>query len=154
MVFLYHCNYYLANNFREFTVNRFCTIRDMHIQQTIICIFIISAFIGVSCGNTPESKPVIILTTFQKDSILKEKQVAKLAAIQAQIPTITYQKLVIKNSKHLDSIRKAYKKGDSLNRISYRAFTTVNRKDLHYFRVGDTVIIPSIISANLTDYAV
>ena len=52
-------------------MNRFCTNRDMHIQQTIICFFIISAFIGVSCGNTPESKPAIILTTFQKDSILK-----------------------------------------------------------------------------------
>lgn len=62
--------------------------------------------------------------------------------------------MIIHNGKHLDSIRKAYKKGDSLNRISYRAFTTVNRKDLHYFRVGDTIIIPSIISANLTDYAV
>ena len=73
-------------------------MRDMHIQQTIICIFIISAFIGVSCGNTPESKPVIILTTFQKDSILKEKNIAKLEAIQAQIPKITYQKMVIQNA--------------------------------------------------------
>lgn len=135
-------------------MNRFGIIRDMHIQQTIMCFIILSAFIGVSCGNTPESKPVLTLTKQQKDSILKVKEDAKLAAIQAQIPKITYQKMVIQNSKHLDSIRKAYKKGDSLNRIPYRAFTTVNRKDLHYFRVGDTVIIPSLLSSNLTDYSV
>lgn len=61
---------------------------------------------------------------------------------------------MIVNGKHLDSIRRAYRKVDTIQNIAYRAFITVNRKDLHYFRVGDTVIIPSILSPNLTDYSI
>ena len=130
----------------------------------------ILTFIWGACGNTsgnsPEevakrSKPRqkksrIISDSNKKDSLVQKDSVQKAKIIKQVIPsqTVIYTKQVISNAKSLDSIRKAYRKTDTVQNISYRAFTTVNRKDLHYFRVGDTVIIPSIISPNLTDYSI
>ncbi|MFM6955323.1 MAG: L,D-transpeptidase [Ignavibacteria bacterium] len=130
-----------------------------------ILTFILGAC-GNTSGNSPEEvakrssfrqkKAKKILDTVKKDSVVqqtanpKEQKVGKI--VSGQI--ITYSKQVISTAKVLDSIRKAYRKTDTVQNIAYRAFTTVNRKDLHYFRVGDTVIIPSILSPNLTDYSV
>jgi len=130
----------------------------------------ILTFIWGACGNTsgnsPEevakrSKPRqkksrIISDSIKKDSLVQKDSVQKAKVIKQVIPgqSVFYTKQVISNAKSLDSIRKAYRKTDTVQNLAYRAFTTVNRKDLHYFRVGDTVIIPSIISPNLTDYSI
>ena len=127
-------------------------------------LFLSLALIWVACGNTsgntPEqvAKRTLHKSRSKKDTIpLKDSskiitENKKTIALKKQI--ITYSRIVIANAKHLDSIRKAYKKYDSLSNVPYRAFVTVNRKDLHYFRVGDTVIIPNILSPNLTDYSI
>lgn len=118
-----------------------------------------------ACGNTPgnpqdpkpkknaKTKKTASIDTNRKDSA-QAKNNAKTQVGSAGQIIITYTKTVIANGKHLDSIRRAYRKVDTVQNIAYRAFITVNRKDLHYFRVGDTVIIPSLLSPNLTDYSV
>ena len=130
----------------------------------------IITFIWGACGNTsgnsPEevakrSKPRqkksrIISDSNKKDSSVQKDSVLKAKNIKQVIPgqSVIYTKQVISNAKSLDSIRKAFRKTDTVRNTAYRAITTVNRKDLHYFRVGDTIIIPSIISPNLTDYSI
>ncbi len=117
-----------------------------------------------ACGNTPGNpqdpkpkrntkiKKTASIDTNRKDSTQAKNNSKTQAGATGGI--ITYTKTVIANGKHLDSIRRAYRKVDTIQNIAYRAFITVNRKDLHYFRVGDTVIIPSILSPNLTDYSI
>lgn len=117
-----------------------------------------------TCGNTPGNpqdpkpkrntkiKKTASIDTNRKDSTQAKNNSKTQAGATGGI--ITYTKTVIVNGKHLDSIRRAYRKVDTIQNIAYRAFITVNRKDLHYFRVGDTVIIPSILSPNLTDYSI
>ncbi|MFN5006941.1 MAG: L,D-transpeptidase [Ignavibacteria bacterium] len=117
-----------------------------------------------ACGNTPgnpqdpkpknnaKTKKTASIDTNRKDSAQAKNNAKTQVGSAGQI--ITYTKTVIANGKHLDSIRRAYRKVDTVQNIAYRAFITVNRKDLHYFRVGDTVIIPSMLSPNLTDYSV
>lgn len=117
-----------------------------------------------ACGNTPGNpqdpkpkrntkiKKTASIDTNRKDSTQAKNNSKTQAGATGGI--ITYTKTVIVNGKHLDSIRRAYRKVDTIQNIAYRAFITVNRKDLHYFRVGDTVIIPSILSPNLTDYSI
>ncbi|MFN4768254.1 MAG: L,D-transpeptidase [Ignavibacteria bacterium] len=117
-----------------------------------------------ACGNTPGNpqdpkpkrntkiKKTASIDTNRKDSTQTKNNSKTQAGATGGI--ITYTKTVIVNGKHLDSIRRAYRKVDTIQNIAYRAFITVNRKDLHYFRVGDTVIIPSILSPNLTDYSI
>jgi lipoprotein-anchoring transpeptidase ErfK/SrfK len=120
---------------------------------------------GNSSGNSPEEVAKRSNTRPKKvkkisDTTIKDSTQKKNTTIKENNPkniagqNITYSRQVIVNAKHLDSIRKAYRKTDTIHNIAYRAFTTVNRKDLHYFRVGDTVIIPSTLSENLTDYSV
>lgn len=92
------------------------------------------------------------LDSNRKDSSSTGKSAKPQTALTGQL--ITYTRSVIGNGRQLDSIRRAYRKVDSIQNIAYRAFITVNRKDLHYFRVGDTVMIPSVLSPNLTDYSI
>ena len=92
------------------------------------------------------------LDSNRKDSSSTGKSAKPQTALTGQL--ITYTRAVIGNGRQLDSIRRAYRKVDSIQNIAYRAFITVNRKDLHYFRVGDTVMIPSVLSPNLTDYSI
>ncbi|MFM7156526.1 MAG: L,D-transpeptidase, partial [Bacteroidota bacterium] len=92
------------------------------------------------------------LDSNRKDSSSTGKSAKPQTALTGQL--ITYTRSVIGNGRQLDSIRRAYRKVDTIQNIAYRAFITVNRKDLHYFRVGDTVMIPSVLSPNLTDYSI
>jgi len=116
-----------------------------------------------ACGNTPDTtqepksrknknKKTSSIDTNRKDSSQAKNNAKTTIGPSGQ--AITYTKTVIANGRLLDSIRRAYRKVDTIQNIAYRAFITVNRKDLHYFRVGDTVIIPSILSPNLTDYSI
>jgi lipoprotein-anchoring transpeptidase ErfK/SrfK len=130
----------------------------------------ILTFIWGACGNTSGNSPEEVAKrnntrqrnfntntdSNKKDSSAQKKTVEKEKNAIRVIPgqTITYTKQVITNAKRLDSIRKTFRKTDTILNIAYRAFTTVNRKDLHYFRVGDTIMIPSVLSPNLTDYSV
>lgn len=68
-------------------------------------------------------------------------------------PHIGYTRTTIANKQQLDSLRRMYAKKDS-TMMAYRALTTVNRKDLHYFRVGDTLMIPDTIMGDRRAYSV
>ncbi len=145
-------------------------LNGKHLSIILLGSLILLTFIWGACGNTSGNSPQEVakrshsgvkkvknsIDTNKKDSIAQQKNIKKEKK-STPIPAgqlITYSRQVITNAKVLDSIRKAYRKTDTIQNLAYRAFTTVNRKDLHYFRVGDTVIIPSVLSPNLTDYSV
>lgn len=69
------------------------------------------------------------------------------------ISKVEFHQIVLSTRTKLDSIKNAFAKKPS-NMLAYRAFTTVNRKNIQYFRLGDTAIIPSVISADLRLYSI
>ena len=145
-------------------------LNGKHLSIILLGSITLLTFIWGACGNTSGNSPQEVAKrsntrvkkvknasdTNKKDSIAQTKN-AKKEKKSTPIPVgqfVSYSKQVITNAKALDSIRKSYRKTDTVQNLAYRAFTTVNRKDLHYFRVGDTVLIPSVLSPNLTDYSV
>ena len=145
-------------------------LNGKHLSIVLLGSITILTFIWGACGNTSGNSPQevakrgnprmkkahTVTDSTTKDSIAQKKNDKKIknTSVIPEGQLISYSKQVISNAKSLDSIRKAYRKTDTIQNIAYRAFTTVNRKDLHYFRVGDTVIIPSVLSPNLIDYSV
>ena len=145
-------------------------LNGKNVSVVIIGAITILAFVWGACGNTagnsPEeaakrgsthSKKSKIVKDTNKKNVIADSSATNKQSKQQEIAPgqlITYAKVTIQNAKHLDSIRRAYRKTDTIHNIAYRAFVTVNRKDLHYFRVGDTAIIPSLLSQSLTDYSV
>jgi hypothetical protein len=117
----------------------------------------LSIFFIFSCGQDQQKKnagpdPAIL----RADSLRKADSLLEIKARQAEnsAPTIQLHRAVIRSQHHLDSIRQAYSKTDSGTYTAYRAFSTVNRKDIQYFKVGDTIMLPDSISKKLTDYSV
>lgn len=109
-----------------------------------------------SCSETNEETELAqqlrrldsLRTVLREDSLKKAARAKR--AVDA-VPLVKYRRTVIDDKTMLDSVRRAYARS---NKTAYRAFTTVNRKDLQFFRIGDTVIIPSGIHEDLRVYSV
>ena len=78
---------------------------------------------------------------------------ARVDSITRRFSTITYTRTVIRDEEMRDSVRQTFARSDSTWTL-YRAFTTVNRKDIQFFRVGDTVMFPSSFEKDLRAYSV
>lgn len=109
--------------------------------------------VATGCQRTPS--PEELATRHHHDSVATVRQQRKdhIDSLMRRFPRIGYVRSVVRDAAHLDSIRRTFaKQGATLP--AYRAFTTVNRKDLHYFRVGDTLMLPDSIVTDLRAYSV
>jgi hypothetical protein len=77
----------------------------------------------------------------------------KVEMVADSFPKIGYTRLAITDRKTLDSIRKMYAR-DKDNMGPFRAITTLNRKEFGYIRVGDTIVTPDSIMADLRAYSI
>jgi hypothetical protein len=68
------------------------------------------------------------------------------------VPKVIFTQKVLASRSILDSIKTVFGKKPATI-LAYRAFTTVNRKNIQYFRLGDTVMLPSVISSDLRLYS-
>lgn len=95
----------------------------------------------------------------QVDSLALSKRLRDSASaravrkIHAAIPIVSYTRIVLDTRAKVDSIRSVFGKKPS-TMLGYRVFTTINRKDIQYFRVGDTALIPSTFHEDLRMYSV
>ena len=83
----------------------------------------------------------------------EEAEAAFLDSMRNRFPRIRYRKFVVASRRDLDSIRRTFRKRQS-NWTAYRAFTTVNRKDIQFVRMGDTLLIPDTLLEDLRAYSV
>ena len=108
----------------------------------------------VSCGQERDAAEAARVAA---DSIAAQKLAAahqaRVDSITSRFGRITYVRTVIADEAMRDSIRRVFAHADS-TWTAYRAFTTVNRKDIQFFRVGDTVIMPSSLERDLRAYSV
>jgi len=74
-------------------------------------------------------------------------------SIVNRFPRIGLRKTVIEDSKDLAALRATYAKTERTWK-EYRALTLANRKDIHYYRVGDTVMVPDTIVEDLRAYSI
>jgi hypothetical protein len=76
-----------------------------------------------------------------------------LRKANADVPLVSYTRLALDTRSQVDSIKRVFGKKPS-TMLGYRVFTTINRKDIQYFRLGDTAIIPSAFHEDLRVYSI
>lgn len=83
----------------------------------------------------------------------KQRQQQRRDSIERRFIPISYHRVPINSKSVLDSIRRVCAKtGESLP--AYRVMRLLNRKDLQYVRVGDTLVMPDTILTDLRAYSV
>lgn len=135
-----------------------------------LVLFVVSVFFTGCAGDTPGARdagddaPAHAITaadtTLSGDGGSEEKSAAADSARAAALarassfPEIRYSRLHIATRAVLDSVRRKYGKRDSSTRAAWRALTTLNRKELGYIRVGDTIVVPDNVVEDLRAYSV
>jgi len=112
----------------------------------LFCLTLCVSVCVTACGeNHQEQKGVEISnkSTAEPDTVPN---------IPNPFPIVHYEKKKIKNAAELAKIRSLYGKTKE-TWDGYRAITTINRKDIHYFRVGDTIIIPDTVDKDTRIYS-
>lgn len=75
------------------------------------------------------------------------------AAVPERFPEVRYSRLYIANRAMRDSIHRVFARKDE-TMSAYRALTTLNRCELGYIGVGDTIVVPDTIIDDLRAYSV
>lgn len=113
------------------------------------------AFFWSACGEggVSEHKELIRLDSA---SLRRAEHNAHLLLRQQELehrfPVIEYRSIVITSRRQRDSLFTAFAVGRSAD--SSKVLATLNRKELRFIRLGDTVVLPSVILADLRAYSV
>ncbi len=154
---LLHKSVHFPRNSRSFVKGR----RSLYFQhlliQCIVCLCIDIFITG--CQKQPEVETDFGRIQRRADSIALIQRFNDSTHARAirkannHIPEVLYRRTFISSKTHLDSIRRVFGKKPGTT-LGYRVFTTLNRKDIQYFRVGDTIILPSSFHQDLRVYSV
>lgn len=68
-------------------------------------------------------------------------------------PTINYTSLKIEDYAQFLEIKKKYSYSDS-NKWANKAFITLNRKEMRFLKIGDSIVVPDTIIADMRAYSV
>ncbi len=120
----------------------------------LIIILITAVAIG-GCDIETGDTDITLKDSAEVKAVINEDSVrnAKLLAENDTFPLINYKRIYIENYKKLKEIRTKYAYKPK-NLAAHKAFTTLNRKELRYVRVKDTVIVPDSIIADMRAYSV
>lgn len=112
-----------------------------------LLIFLVFTGCETESKSGSSSKPEIIE---ENNDYVSER---KLMENCDTFPVINYSKMFIGDNAQLSEIRAKY--GNSKETYAaWRAFTTLNRREMRFFRVGDTIVVPDKIVPNLLAYSV
>ncbi|MBL7997763.1 MAG: L,D-transpeptidase [Candidatus Kapabacteria bacterium] len=87
-------------------------------------------------------------STARADSLL---QLRKRAA-ESRFDSIPYRRIYVESAAALDSIKRVFSVG--VSKDSAKVLAVLNRKEVRYIRVGDSLVLPSVISKDLRAYSV
>lgn len=85
-----------------------------------------------------------------EDSLTRYK--ARIDSITKRYPRIAYHRVPVATKGVLDSLRRVCAKTDSTFTM-YRIITLLNRKDLYFMRVGDTLVMPDTNYSDVLAYS-
>lgn len=129
-------------------------------KNKISILLILIGLVLFSCNDEQnDNKPVSKNDTTNIDTIpkiTKERCTELIDSMNNVFSNVTYSKVVFKSAEELSKFRTEYERIDTIPEQykKWRAITTINRKEMRFMRVGDTVIIPDIISDDLRNYSV
>jgi len=87
-----------------------------------------------------------------QDMLRDSVKMAQEAAKYEIYPKITYKNDTVKTAKQLYKLLWKYRKADS-NMAAFRTFTTLNRKELRFMRIGSSLVIPDTVLPDLKAYS-
>lgn len=121
-------------------------------NRTFLFCIVYIGFALSGCNNEPQPS---VQKQPMPDSAVQQEETTKVVKKEPvnPFPLIRYTRTTIGDKQHLDSLRRTYAKKEE-TMAAYRALTTINRKDLHYFRVGDTLMIPDTVMEDRRAYSV
>lgn len=122
-------------------------------RNCTILLSMAAALFLVSCSK--EASTDDVASKLGKDSVRSVEEQRKLRAdsLNSRFPKVTYHRLPIDSKDVLDSVRRTFAKSKD-TWANYRALTLLNRKDIQYVRLGDTLVLPDTIVEDLRAYSV
>jgi hypothetical protein len=115
---------------------------------------------AVSCsrddanGRDRDENEPITWRKIDQDSVRRLdslRDVHKKRSLNRFTDTIAYARVHVKTTKMLDSIRSVFRFGDSFD--SSKVLALLNRKELRFMRVGDTLMLPSKVDLDPRAYS-
>lgn len=83
----------------------------------------------------------------------EERRRQRRDSLEKRFPRITYHRIAISTKAILDSIRRVCGRSAETEE-AYRAMRLLNRKDIQYVRLGDTLVMPDTIVKDLRAYSI
>lgn len=119
----------------------------MHVVSAIMLLL-------TSCDRSPnvDNEAQQKLDSAASQMEILRARAARRDSIMKRFPPIGYHRVPIDRASVLDSIRRTCAKSDS-TKTTYRILTLLNRKDLRYVRLGDTLVMPNEHNENMLAYS-
>lgn len=118
-----------------------------HMVTALACVLLVS-----SCSREPSVTELKERRQQDSTDSVTKAHLRHVDSVMHRFPRIGLTKTVIKDGKELSHLRATYAKTTETWK-EYRALTLLNRKDIQYYRVGDTVMIPDTIVEDLRAYS-
>lgn len=116
-------------------------------------ILLIIAIIIISCEKNDKSDlndaQTISKSTINRDSLIK----AEMEKKHDIFPEIKYHQIYVENSEQLIELKQKYKASET-NPYYNKVFLTLNRKEMRFMRVKDTLVVPDTIIEDIRAYSI
>ena len=111
---------------------------------SMFLLFVLFLLTFNNCENDNYKPQTEIVT----DTVKSNNDSVKKLIPRDPFPLITYHLDTIRTRQELREIRRKYRKVKG-NFAAYKAFITLNRKELRFVRVGQAVVIPDTVIADM-----
>ncbi|HRP02838.1 MAG TPA: L,D-transpeptidase family protein [Candidatus Kapabacteria bacterium] len=112
-------------------------------------LFTLNILVVSSCQND-NSKELIKTDSTKIDEVIDTNKIIKQLDT---FPIINYKKVYVESQAHRSKLLKEFAY-DSANPAINKAVRTINRKELRYMRVGDTILVPDKYIEDMIAYSV
>lgn len=121
------------------------------VQQWFVCALLCSAAL-YGCGEHEEHSAVTLDSAALRRAERNAELVRRQAELDKRFPEISYHVILLRTTRMRDSLFRAYAVGHSHD--TSKVLATLNRKELRFIRVGDSVVVPERIITDLRAYSV
>lgn len=116
-------------------------------------VIVLSSFVAFSCSDSHSDEVRIQREIADSTRLRAEQRLHRADSLLNRFPKISYHRLAVKSSRILDSVRRTFAKTSETWK-NYRVLTLLNRKDIQFVRVGDTLVLPDTVVEDLRAYSV
>lgn len=113
------------------------------------------AFLWSACGEggmSEHDEPSRLDSAALRRAEYNARLILRQQELEDRFPRIEYRTIVIRSRRQRDSLLRAFAVGRSPD--SSKVLATLNRKELRFIRVGDSVVVPNEILTDLRAYSV